>query len=97
MTGIALASSSGHASALGGLAGPCRHENPSPLQPPSVHVGATPLGGAALTHGFGIAFYVLAGVAAFGALLAAVLVESNPVAPEVEVVDGEVVQVELAA
>jgi MFS family permease len=62
-----------------------------------VHAGASPLGGAALTHGFGIAFYVLAGVAAFGALLAAVLVESNPVAPEVEVVDGEVVQVELAA
>jgi EmrB/QacA subfamily drug resistance transporter len=62
-----------------------------------VHAGATPLGGAALTHGFGIAFYVLAGVAAFGALVAAVLVESNPVAPEVEVVDGQVVQVELAA
>src|SRR6266487_3002247 len=62
-----------------------------------VHAGATALGGAALTHGFGIAFYVLAGVAAFGALVAAVLVESNPVAPEVEVVDGQVVQVELAA
>jgi hypothetical protein len=62
-----------------------------------VHAGASQLGGAALTHGFGIAFYVLAGVAAFGALVAAVLVESNPVAPEVEVVDGQVVQVELAA
>src|SRR5881394_2279349 len=34
-----------------------------------VHAGATALGGAALTHGFGIAFYVLAGVAAFGALV----------------------------
>jgi EmrB/QacA subfamily drug resistance transporter len=62
-----------------------------------LHAGASALGGAALTHGFGIAFYVLAGVAAFGALLAAVLVESNPVAPEVEVIDGEVVPVELAA
>jgi hypothetical protein len=36
-------------------------------------------------------------VAAFGALVAAVLVESKPVAPEVEVVDGQVVPVELAA
>ncbi|TMM06370.1 MAG: DHA2 family efflux MFS transporter permease subunit [Actinobacteria bacterium] len=62
-----------------------------------VHAGATPLGGAALTHGFGIAFYVLAAVAVVGALLAAVLVESNPAAPEVETVDGELVQVELAA
>src|SRR5438552_2518325 len=62
-----------------------------------VHAGATALGGAALTHGFGIAFYVLAAVAVVGALLAAVLVESNPAAPEVETVDGELVQVELAA
>ena len=61
------------------------------------HAGATPLGGAALTHGFEIAFYVLAAVAALGGVLAAVLVESNPAAPEVQTVDGELVPVELAA
>jgi MFS family permease len=61
-----------------------------------VHAGASPLGGAALTHGFGIAFYALAGLAALGAVLAAVLVESNPAVPEVEAID-EPVAVELAA
>ena len=39
------------------------------------HAGASPLGGAALTHGFQVAFYVLAGIAAAGAILAAVLIE----------------------
>ena len=39
------------------------------------HAGASPLGGAALTHGFQIAFYVLAGIAAAGAILAAVMLE----------------------
>jgi EmrB/QacA subfamily drug resistance transporter len=42
------------------------------------HPGTGPLDGAALTHGFAIAFYALAGLAALAALLAAVLVESNP-------------------
>jgi MFS family permease len=46
------------------------------------HAGASPAGGAALTHGFGIAFYALAAVAAVGAVLAAVLVESKPVLAE---------------
>ena len=41
----------------------------------NAHAGAGPLGGAALTHGFQIAFYVLAGIAAAGAILAAVLLE----------------------
>jgi EmrB/QacA subfamily drug resistance transporter len=50
------------------------------------HAGTTAFTGAALTHGFGIAFYVLAGVAALGAVLAAVLLESKPPAAEVEVV-----------
>jgi EmrB/QacA subfamily drug resistance transporter len=63
----------------------------------NVHPGATPVGGAALTHGFEIAFYVLAALAALGALLAAVLVESRPPATEVETVDGELVPAELAA
>jgi EmrB/QacA subfamily drug resistance transporter len=42
------------------------------------HAGATALGGAALTHGFGIAFYALAGIAAAAAVLSAILVESPP-------------------
>ena len=44
----------------------------------NAHPGSSALGGAALTHGFQIAFYVLAGLAALGALAAAVLVESRP-------------------
>jgi EmrB/QacA subfamily drug resistance transporter len=62
-----------------------------------VHPASSPLGGAALTHGFEIAFYVLAAFALVGAVVAAVLVESNPVAPaEAEGVD-ELVPAELAA
>jgi EmrB/QacA subfamily drug resistance transporter len=41
----------------------------------NAHPGANPLGGAALTHGFQVAFYVLAGIAAFGAILGALLLE----------------------
>ena len=41
----------------------------------NAHPGANPLGGAALTHGFQVAFYVLAGIAAFGAILGAPLLE----------------------
>jgi EmrB/QacA subfamily drug resistance transporter len=52
------------------------------------HAGASPLGGAALTHGFQIGFYVLAGLALLGAILAAVLVESTPAKP-VEIDDAE--------
>src|SRR5918911_390761 len=50
------------------------------------HAGTTAFTGAALTHGFGIAFYVLAGLAALGAVLAAVLLESKPPVAETEVV-----------
>src|SRR5262249_52948092 len=60
------------------------------------HASASPLGGAGLTHGFSIAFYALAAIAAVGAVLSAVLIESNPAVPEVETVD-EPVAVELAA
>jgi EmrB/QacA subfamily drug resistance transporter len=42
------------------------------------HAGATAAGGAALTHGFEITFYVLAGIAAAGAVVAALLTESRP-------------------
>jgi EmrB/QacA subfamily drug resistance transporter len=41
------------------------------------HAGVAPFSGAALTHGFEIAFYVLAALAAVGAVLAAILVESK--------------------
>jgi EmrB/QacA subfamily drug resistance transporter len=47
-----------------------------------VHPGATPTDGAALTHGFAIAFYVLAAVSAVAAVVAAVLVESAPALAE---------------
>jgi EmrB/QacA subfamily drug resistance transporter len=46
----------------------------------SDHPGASALGGAALTHGFQVAFYVLAGLAVLGSILAALLVESAPAA-----------------
>lgn len=42
------------------------------------HPGATALGGAALTHGFGITFYVLAGFAIAGAFVAGLLIEGKP-------------------
>jgi EmrB/QacA subfamily drug resistance transporter len=61
------------------------------------HPGASPLGGSALTHGFAIAFYVLAAIAAFGAVLAAVLIESNPAESVEETVEGEYVPAEVAA
>jgi len=48
------------------------------------HPGTNALSGGALTHGFGITFYVLAGFALVGAILAAVLIESPPKASETE-------------
>jgi EmrB/QacA subfamily drug resistance transporter len=48
------------------------------------HAGTNAFSGAALTHGFQIAFYVLAAMAALGALLAAVMLESKPGEPEIE-------------
>ena len=44
----------------------------------NAHAGATALGGAALTHGFEITFYVLAGFAIAGAVVAALLIERKP-------------------
>jgi EmrB/QacA subfamily drug resistance transporter len=62
------------------------------------HAGTTELGGAALTHGFQVAFYVLAGIAGLAAVLSALLLESRPAAPEAEVVEvGGLVPVEEAA
>src|SRR4029079_17820900 len=51
------------------------------------HPGASAFGGPALTYGFQVTFYVLAGVAALAAVLAAVLIE--PKATETEEVAGE--------
>jgi len=42
------------------------------------HAGATAFSAPALTHGFQISFYVLAAGAAAGAVLAALLIESQP-------------------
>jgi EmrB/QacA subfamily drug resistance transporter len=44
----------------------------------SAHVGAAATGGPALTHGFSVAFYVLAAIAAAGAVISAILVEPHP-------------------
>jgi hypothetical protein len=46
------------------------------------HDGSNAFSGPALTHGFQIAFYVLAALAALGAVLAAVMLESKPGEPE---------------
>jgi EmrB/QacA subfamily drug resistance transporter len=46
----------------------------------NAHPGSSPLGANALTHGFTIAFYSLAAIAAVGALVAALLTESHPAA-----------------
>lgn len=59
------------------------------------HVGTSAFNGAALTHGFGIAFYVLAALAAAGAVLAAVLLESKPAEPKAELA-GERLELEAA-
>ena len=48
------------------------------------HVGTTSFSGAALTHGFQIAFYALAAAAAAGAVIAALLIESQPAPTERE-------------
>ena len=49
----------------------------------TAHPGTSPLAGAALVHGFQAAFYVLAAIAATGAVLAAILLESKPAQSEV--------------
>jgi EmrB/QacA subfamily drug resistance transporter len=50
----------------------------------NVHPGTSALAGGALTHGFQAAFYVLAGIAVLGAVVAAVLTESRPRVADVE-------------
>src|SRR3954465_4377507 len=62
-----------------------------------VHPGSNAFGGAALTHGFSIAFYVLAAMAAAGAILSAFMLESNPAEAEAEVEVAPVPAFEAAA
>jgi hypothetical protein len=63
----------------------------------SAHVGASAFGGAALTHGFQVAFYALAGIAAVGALLSALLLEPKPPQDQVEVAPEAALELEAAA
>lgn len=63
-----------------------------------VHAGASASGGPALTHGFQIAFYVLAALAGAGAVLSAVMLESSPSAvDEGEIAPDAEPQLEAAA
>jgi hypothetical protein len=55
------------------------------------HPGVSALNGGALTHGFGITFYVLAAVAAAGALLALLMIESRPPLAQELPVESEIV------
>jgi EmrB/QacA subfamily drug resistance transporter len=60
------------------------------------HPGSAALGGAALTHGFEIAFYALAAVAAAAAVIAALVVESKPALTE-PTAEGQELAYEAAA
>jgi EmrB/QacA subfamily drug resistance transporter len=60
------------------------------------HAGTSALGGAALTHGFQVAFYALAAVAALGAVLAAFMLETRPERAEPELVDQPALELEAA-
>jgi EmrB/QacA subfamily drug resistance transporter len=55
------------------------------------HPGSSLLGGHALTHGFEITFYVLAGLMVFGGLLAALFIESQPATSQEEAFEGELI------
>jgi len=56
----------------------------------NAHPGSTPLSGGALTHGFEITYYVLAGLVMLAAILSAALIESKPSSAEEEIVEAEV-------
>jgi len=56
------------------------------------HAGATAFSGAALTHGFEITFYVLAGFALAGALVAALLTEGRAKTTEEVVVENALLE-----
>ena len=50
----------------------------------TAHPGSTAFSGAALTNGYDVAFWVLAGIAAAGAVLTALMLESRPAIAEAE-------------
>ena len=60
------------------------------------HTGTNAFSGAALTHGFQIAFYVLAALAGLGAVLAALMIESKPVEPSLELTPDAALELEAA-
>jgi EmrB/QacA subfamily drug resistance transporter len=60
------------------------------------HAGTNAFSGAALTHGFQIAFYVLAALAGLGAVLAALIIESKPLEPAVELTPDAALELEAA-
>jgi EmrB/QacA subfamily drug resistance transporter len=60
------------------------------------HAGTNAFSGAALTHGFQIAFYVLAALAGMGAVLAALMLESKPAEPEVQLTGEAALELEAA-
>jgi EmrB/QacA subfamily drug resistance transporter len=60
------------------------------------HAGTNAFSGAALTHGFQIAFYVLAALAGLGAVLAALMIESKPLEPAVELTPDAALELEAA-
>jgi hypothetical protein len=60
------------------------------------HAGSVAMSGPALTHGFQAAFYVLAGLAALGAIVAALVLESKPAQPQVALAPQAVPEPEAA-
>jgi EmrB/QacA subfamily drug resistance transporter len=63
----------------------------------SAHAGTTAVSGAALTHGFQIAFYVLAVLAGLGAVVAALMLESKTSSLELRLGSEPVGELEAAA
>jgi EmrB/QacA subfamily drug resistance transporter len=63
----------------------------------SAHAGSSATGGAALTHGFQGAFYVLAGIAAAGALFSALLLEQRPTQRTIALTEEALPELEAAA
>ena len=61
------------------------------------HAGTAAFSGSALTHGFQVAFYVLAALAALGALIAALMLESKPAEAELELAPDAMPELEAAA
>jgi EmrB/QacA subfamily drug resistance transporter len=61
------------------------------------HPGSSALSAPALLHGFQVAFYVLAGIAAVGAVLSALMIESKPAAAEESLAGEEIPRLEFAA